>query len=111
MSENRMSEIIFGSRLELHVIFGLSSVQRIFTLIKTFMSYRIVRSHVKHEHNLFNVSITYQQLILARENDPDLEIKNIELQTKLTKLENSRGRIRPENVTDTSVQVDDTVST
>ena len=77
------------------------------------MSYRIVRSHVKHEHN---VSITYQQLILARENDPDLEIKkkiikNIELQTKLTKLENSRGRIRPENVTDTSVQVDDTVST
>ena len=65
--------------------------------------------------NLFNVSITYQQSILARENDPDLEIKkiikNIELQTKLTKLENSRGRIRPENVTDTSVQVDDTVST
>ena len=69
---------------------------------------------IKHEHNLFNVSITYQQLILAP-TDPDLEIKkiikNIELQTKLTKLENSRGRIRPENVTDTSVQVDDTVST
>ena len=57
---------------------------------------------------------------MQRKNDPDLEIqdlnlkkniKNIELQTKLTKLENSRGRIRPENVTDTSVQVDDTVST
>ena len=57
---------------------------------------------------------------MQRKTDPDLEIqdlnlkkniKNIELQTKLTKLENSRGRIRPENVTDTSVQVDDTVST
>ena len=61
-----------------------SSVPRIFNLIKRWwviiydswiMSYRIVRSHVKHEHNLFNVSITYQQLILARENDPDLKIK------------------------------------
>ena len=71
---------------------------------------------IKHEHNLFNVSITYQQSCLnPSPTDPDLEIKknikNIELQTKLTKLENSRGRIRPENVTDTSVQVDDTVST
>ena len=35
--------------------------------------------------------------------------KNIELQTKLTRLENSRGRIKPENVTESGVQVDDTV--
>ena len=65
-----------------------------------------------HEHNLFNVSITYQQSFLNYRVTMTLKnIKNIELQTKLTKLENSRGRIRPENVTDTSVQVDDTVST
>ena len=65
-----------------------------------------------HEHKLFNVSITYQQSFFNYRVTMTLKnIKNIELQTKLTKLENSRGRIRPENVTDTSVQVDDTVST
>ena len=65
-----------------------------------------------HEHKLFNVSINYQQSFFNYRVTMTLKnIKNIELQTKLTKLENSRGRIRPENVTDTSVQVDDTVST
>ena len=65
-----------------------------------------------HEHKFFNVSINYQQSFFNYRVTMTLKnIKNIELQTKLTKLENSRGRIRPENVTDTSVQVDDTVST
>merc|ERR1712136_660752 len=36
-----------------------------------------------------------------------LRQENIELQTKLTRLENTRGRIRPENVTDTGTQVED----
>jgi DNA repair exonuclease SbcCD ATPase subunit len=40
-----------------------------------------------------------------------LRQENIELQTKLTRLENTRGRIKPENVTETSVQVDDTAFT